>query len=493
MSQGRLFASRLILLLCVIAIPARIVAAQAVTLAQERLRTQRKTATRKFHSELGQLATWCSERSLLAGTTAIRQWQVPVIPAQLSEVQLPAAMQAAVSLDLTTDERHWRIQLRTQRRKLAHDLYLLARRSLKDDPAFSWQLIREAAYYDSDHEHVRRLLGFDRLGDEWLTPYTASQRRKKLTWTDRYGWLPVVHLKRYENGERYFRGRWYSAERAEAVRSDFRNAWEVETDHYRVKTNVSLEKGVEMANRLEEFNDWFRGSFPTFFNTPEQLRRAFAGTRKKRSPYVVHFYRTHQEYVDRLKAKNPQIGITNGIYMPDERVAHFYDDRNADIQSTLFHEATHQILFEMYPDSRRIAEQEHFWIIEGFACYMESFRKTEDGFSIGDPSYVRFDAANYRLVKDNYYVPLAQFAAMGKLPFQTHPQIRKNYSQASGLTHFFLHYDDSLYRDALIRHVAALYRPVRPGTRVAGLDQLIGIPAERIDGQYREYIRALLP
>ena len=455
---------------------------------------QRQSAVRRFHAELGRLATWCAERSLTDGTTAVRRWQAPVDPAKLASVTLPATVAAPVSLDLDTDERHWRIQLRTQRQKLAHELYLLSRRSRRDDPAFSWQLIHEAAFYDSDHEQSRRLLGFERLGSEWLSPFAASQRKKNLVWSEQFGWLSRTHLERYGNGERYFRGRWYSAERAEALRSDFRNAWSVETDHYRVKTNVSLEKGVELARLLEEYNDWFRGSFPSFFNTPEQLRRAFAGTRRKRTPYDVHFYRTKKGYVDRLKAKNPQIAITNGIYMPDERVAHFFDDPGVDIRSTLFHEATHQILYELYPDSRRIAEQEHFWIIEGFACYMESFRRNPNGvITIGDPSYIRFDAANYRLVKDNYYVPLEQFAAMGKRPFQTHREIRKNYSQASGLAHFFLHYQDGLYRDALIQHVAALYRPVRPGTRVAGLDQLLRIPPERLDVQYREYIRELLP
>lgn len=467
--------------------------AQGPAAVAGRLQQQRQTAVRRFFTELGKLSAWCSERSLTDGTAAIRLWQKPVDPTKLSAMSLPATVAPAVSLDLSTDERYWRIQLRTQRQKLAHELYLLSRRSLRDEPAFSWQLIREAAWYDSDHEQARRLLGFERLDDEWLSPFAASQRKKNLVWSDRFGWLPTTHIERYENGERYFRGRWYSSERAEALRSDFRNAWVVETDHYRVKTTVSLQKGVELALLLEEFNAWFRGSFPTFFNTPEQLRRAFAGTRKRRDPYVVHFYRTKQDYVDRLKAKNPQIAITNGIYMPDERVAHFFNDEAADIRSTLFHEATHQILFEMYPDARRIAENEHFWIIEGFACYMESFRSTPNGISIGNPNYVRFDAANYRLVKDNYYLPLAQFAAMGKRPFQTHREIRKNYSQASGLTHFFLHYEDGLYRDALIKHVAALYRPVRPGTRVAGLEQLIGVPTERLDAQYREYIRDLFP
>jgi hypothetical protein len=467
-------------------------AAQTSTSKLDRLQQQRRTSTKKFHTELGKISAWCAERSLKDAAIAIRRWQVPVNQRTLQTTTLPATVQPVVSLDLPTDERHWQIQLRTHRQKHAHELYLLSRRALKDEPAFSWELIREVAYYDPDHEHARRLLGFERLQDDWLSPFEAFQRKRNQVWHDRFGWLPSTHVARYENGDRYSRGRWYSAERDAALHQDFRKAWEVNTDHYLVKTNVSLEQGVKLAVMLEGFHDYFRSAFPAFFNSPEQLTRAFAGTRKKkRNPYVVHFYRSQQEYVNRLKAKNPQIAITNGIYMPDERVAHFFSADGVDIQSTLYHEATHQVLYELYPVARRIADHEHFWIIEGFACYMESFRKTKDGITIGDPTYVRFDAAQYRLVEDNYYVPLATFAALGKRPFQTHRKIAMNYSQASGLTHFFLHYQNGQYRNALISHLSALYHPVGAGVRVFGLDQLTNTPATQLDEQYRAYMASL--
>ena len=466
-------------------------AAQTSTVKLDRLQQQRRTSTKKFHAELGRLSAWCAERSLKNAAIGIRRWQVPVDQRTLQTTTLPATVRPVVSLDLPTDERHWQIQLRTHRQKHAHELYLLSRRALKDEPAFAWELIREAAYYDPDHELARRLLGFERLRDEWVSPFEASQRKRNLVWHGRFGWLPATHVARYEKGNRYSRGRWYSAERDTALHQNFRKAWEVDTDHYLVKTNVSLEQGVELAVMLEGFHDYFRRAFPAFFNSPQQLTRAFAGTRKKRSPYVVHFYRTQQEYVDRLKAKNPQIAITNGIYMPDERVAHFFNANGVDIQSTLYHEATHQVLYELYPVARRIADREHFWIIEGFACYMESFRKTKNGITIGDPSHIRFAAAQHRLVEDNYYVPLATFAAMGKRPFQMHRNISMNYTQASGLTHFFLHYQNGRYRNALISHLSALYHPVGAGVQVMGLDQLTNTPATRLDEQYCEYMASL--
>lgn len=469
----------------------RDVAAQVSTDKLERLRLQRSTSVKKFHAELGTLSAWCAERGLEQAEATIRRWQVPVDQATLRDAPLAPVVQPVVPLDLEADDRQWRIQLRTQRQKLAHELYLLSRRSLKDQPAFSWELIREVAYYDQDHEHARRLLGYQRLQDEWVTPFEASQRKRKLVWHARFGWLPATHVARYERGERYLRGRWYSAERDAVLHQDFRHAWQIDTDHYLVKTNVSLEKGVELAGLLEDFHDYFRRAFPAFFNSPELLTRAFAGTRKKRDPYVVHFYRTKEGYVNQLKAKNPLVAITNGIYMPDERVAHFFDDRNEDIQSTLIHEATHQVLYELYPVSRSIADREHFWIIEGFACYMESFRKTKGAITIGDPSYIRFAAARHRLVEDSYYVPLAGFAALGKLPFQTHRDISMNYSQASGLTHFFLHYQNGRYRDALISHLSALYQPTRAGVRVIGLDHLTRTPSAQLDAEYREYIAGL--
>lgn len=462
----------------------------------DRFQSQHDGYVADFQESLAKLIVDCQTRNLQDAVEELLPWQAAVDVASLSDRKLPQKVQPDIPLSLPQDERLWRIEFRTLRQEIAKNLYLLSRRVLNDgNPHAAWRLIHEVLWYDSDYGRARTLLGYEQYGDEWVTPFAAKKLRDRFVWHDRFGWLPALHVERYEKGERFYRNRWHSAQKEAELRRQWVHAWEIETDNYLLKTNVSLEEGVELAKKLEIFHEWFQRAFPAFFNTPAQLKVLFGAAnrrrRVKRSPYVVHYYRDKEVYVRRLIKKNPQIAITNGIYTPDERISHFYVDPNSDIESTVYHEATHQILFELNPKPRQIANNEHFWIIEGFACYIESFRPLADGISIGNPDYVRFFFAQHNLIEDGFFVPLERFASLSKNAYQTPMHISERYSQASGLVHFYMHYKNGLYRDAMIDHFAALYRPTDPVFRIGGMDQFTGVPYAKLSQQYREYITGL--
>jgi hypothetical protein len=455
-----------------------------------RYEQQRRDLLAKFHSELDGVIRYCEQQGLAKDADIVRAWKKPVRGRDLLSQSLPDTVLPNLPGNLSEAERAWRVQLRHQRKKIAQDLYLLSRRLLNaGETSAAWHVLREVAWFDSDNERTRSILGFQRSGDRWVTPFEAKMIKEKLIWHDRFGWLPASSADRYQAGERKFGTRWITADREAAVRQNFAHAWEVETDHFLVKTNVSLEKGVEIAKDLEDYYSFFRRTYPEFFNSPEVLKRLFeGGSRRNREPFIVHFYRTRDEYMKKLLKDNPQLGITNGIYMPDHKIAYFYNNPDSSVESTLYHEATHQILYQLHPQRRSIGEREHFWIVEGLACYMESFRKKDGVVSIGDPASIRFQAARYRLLQEDYQVPLARLAEMGKLPFQNDRKIAMNYSQSSGLAHFFMHFDNGRYRDALIQHVALLYRPSTRRVRIAGLDVLTGVSYRELDEQYRAHL-----
>jgi len=78
--------------------------------------------------------------------------------------------------------------------------------------------------------------------------------------------------------------------------------------------------------------------------------------------------------------------------------------------------------------------------------------------------------------------------------FQTAKEIRKNYSQGAALTHFFMHYDEGRYREALIEHLSQIYSPIKAvREHPESLADLTGVEDEILDGQYAEYIRQLVP
>ena len=458
------------------------------------LQSQHRRLYKRFVADLDKIARSCEQKNLTAEAERIRRLAVPAGTDLFTIEELPKTVQPPIPVSLPEDEM-WRRPLRYTRQRYAKDLYLLSRRVLHAGyPSYAYKLVREVARQDPDHKSARRLLGQVRLGNAWVTPFAARMIRRNYVWHERYGWLPKSYISRYENGERFENRRWISAEKAREIHRDFDNAWQIRTAHYLVKTNDSLEQGVKIAAALERFYGVFFQTFAGFFHTREQLQRLFEG-RKSRSetgggrPYRVNYYRQREEYNRRLQKKISQIAITNGLYYPRDRIAYFFHDPKGNNTATLYHEATHQLFYESSSRNRPIAERRNFWIVEGIACYMESFQIENGKRSLGDPRYIRFRAARYRYLVDHYYVPMKRFSAMGLHEFQTSENISKNYSQASGLAHFLMHYDGGRYRDALIEHLSELYS-TNPQERAAArsLSSLTGVTNAEFDQQYGRYL-----
>jgi hypothetical protein len=228
---------------------------------------------------------------------------------------------------------------------------------------------------------------------------------------------------------------------------------------------------------------------------------------------AVHYFATREEYQQRVEGKVPPNLETNGLYWEPDRTSYFFLNRTGKDLSTLFHEATHQILDVHTIESRRLAararalktgkrntapwvlcENSNFWIIEGLACYFESFEVNDGHVSVGRPDYVRFDTARQRMLDPafHFYLPAKQFFGLGKDQFQAHPQVSPLYTQASGFTHFLMEYEDGLYRDDLIALLSAIYRPVPAKIlEEPSLTKIAGVSFDDFDHQYRTHMQNL--
>ncbi|HLQ44986.1 MAG TPA: hypothetical protein VK137_09680 [Planctomycetaceae bacterium] len=472
-------------------------AARALT----NLQTQHRDAHRRFGDALERIAQRCEERGLDEIPAQIRRMAKPVDPDVLRFEPLPRSIQPPIPADLPDEELQWRMQLREQRKDYAQKLDLLAQNAVKaGHPSYAFQLIREAASHDTDHARARRLLGFVRHKDEWVSAFEKLKLEKNEVWTDQFGWLPAAHVARYERGERLFEGRWISAEKEAALRQDFRKGWDIRTEHYLLRTNHSLERGVALASALEEFQRFFHQTFAAFFDNPAQIQKLFANAtvpgRALGKPFEVHFYRSRDEYIARLvgmdKYKREIVEISNGVYDTDDRVVYTFQSPAQSAETTLYHEATHQMLAAHLKPSPVIADRANFWLIEGIACYIESYQKQNGQVSLGDPKFLRFETARHRFLVDQYYLPLSEFTKMGKDAFQAHPHIQNNYSQAAGLVHFFMHDHGGRYRDNLIEHLRQLYAQAeRSRDPVETLAELSGVDFQELDQQYADYVRTL--
>ncbi|QDT88541.1 DUF1570 domain-containing protein [Gimesia algae] len=455
-----------------------------------------------FRDKLIQLAQNCQRDQQQAGVQTITGIIKDVQDFDPQANPLPREVRPDLPLSLPAAERNWRLKLRNLQEEQANDLFVFSRKVLHEGfPSYAYDLILETAYHNPDHRSVRQILGYVRNGDEWATPFEKEMHDRKQQWHPQFGWLPASYITRYEQGERYVNGRWKSAAQEAEIRRDFRNAWEIKTEHFLIKTNHSLEMGVKLATEMEDFYRYFHQTFAAFFNTPQQMQKLFEGARNpfqrrnKNDQHVMHYYSTREEYLQRLQKDIPQISLTHGIYLFGDRISHFYHrpDAEGDL-GTLYHEATHQLFYEssFQGRNRQVGEKNHFWAIEGIACYMESFEKNGKKFRAGNPNHIRFNAARYRLLKDDYYVPLETFAAMGRNAFQTSPNISPNYSQASGLSHFFMHASRGEYRDAFINQLTELYSlNSRVRNNPQSLAESTGVSYTDLDRQYREYSASL--
>ena len=477
-------------------------AAPALQGKLERLREEYAALHAQFAADMRALAEFCTQQGFADDAQRIRGLAVPVDQQTADIDDLPEKLQPDLPQGLAPVENEWRIRLRALQTEYAKDLYILSRRAITEgQPSMAFHWIREVAFHDPDHHQARKALGFVRYEDGWATPFTAERLRSGFVWHDQFGWIQQPHVDDYERGRRYYKGKWMSATREASIRNDFRYGWEVLTEHFEIRTNHSLERGVELGKALEDFHQFFVREFAGFFNTKQQMQALFnsgsADIRGHGRRHTIYYYRTRGEYIAALKRKQSNIEITNGIYMPNDRIAYFYDDPEnpSGLLGTMFHEVTHQLLGESARSIKDVGEHANFWLIEGIACYMESFTRQGGRLTVGDPLHSRIRWARIRLLEEEFFIPMARLTVLGRREFQfgsDSETLARVYSQVSGMVHFFLHAQDGVYREAFVEHLSQVYSPdSRVRKRTATLDQLTGVPFDELDGQYVEYIKDL--
>jgi len=461
--------------------------------ADELLDTARQMRA-DYAAKLDELAAWCEQRGMGDEARATRRLVVPSDPYRLYVPVLPEETGSLAPPEGASAEvLDWHGRLAGLRRGHAETLYGLARRAIRARRAsLALDLVLAAAHADPDHQAVRRILRFQEYRGRWATVFEAGKLRTGEVWHERFGWLPRAHVDKYERGLRLSGGRWISAEEDARRHRDIRSGWLVETEHYVIRTNHSLEAGAKLGAKLERLMRVWRQLFFRYYTTEAQLMALFNGRARRRSarmqPFQVVFFRDRDDYNRTLKALEPNIEISVGFYEERTRRAYFFAGKDYE-DRTLYHEATHQLFHQSRAVAPHVGRRANFWIVEGVAMYMESLKEEEGYHMLGGFDDDRAYAARYRLLEDDFYVPLAKFSAMGMADLQTDPRIATLYSQAAGLAHFLVHYEGGRYRDALVAYLDAVYSGRDTPTTLA---DLAGTSFAELDRRYREWMLASL-
>ncbi len=361
-----------------------------------------------------------------------------------------------------------------------------------------------AVSHNPNHPEARRLLGYQRVGEQWAGKYAQRMLETGHEWRRELGWIKAEHAAKYEAGLRPWGSRWISVAEDAERHATIDRGWTVRTDHFLITTNVDRAAGAELAMRLETLYQLWRQLFGEFAVTPAELKARLEGTQAtgfKRQPFRVIYHRTRDQYNSALVRRQPQIAITLGIYFDAQRESHFFAGADQDA-GTIAHEAVHQFFYESTPKpTRHLAPTANAWAVEGVACYFESLVEREDArhggsstsdggraFFIGGAGAGRLPAARHRRVVDNYYLPLAELSALGMTDLQQRPDVPRLYSQSAGLAAFFIDGEAGAYRKPFRELLALIYAGRDAADKLA---ESTGRSYDQLDREYVEFMKKL--
>ena len=381
--------------------------------------------------------------------------------------------------------------------ELAEQYFQQARKVCKaGDVGTAFRLVTQAVAADPDHADARRVLGYRRIGKHWAGNYAARRLEHGEMWHPEFGWIKTEDQARYEAGQLPFGKRWITLQEDARRHATIDNGWKIRTDHFHITTNHSRQEASRLAVRLEALHQTWLQLFGGFYLKPTDLLKRFEGkaTSGYRSkPFEVVYYRTRKEYNSTLRRKQPRIEMTLGIYFDKTRKTHFFAGEEQDA-GTIYHEVVHQFFSESRPSARNVGASSNVWLIEGVACYFESLVEHQGvgegdrNFTIGTPTAGRLPAARHRLLVNDFYVPLAELSAMGIKEFQQRSDLPRLYSQSAGLVTFLMHFQEGVYRPALVETLQRLYAG---RDRVGTLENLTGRSWAELDREYRGFIETL--
>lgn len=236
--------------------------------------------------------------------------------------------------------------------------------------------------------------------------------------------------------------------------------------HFTIATQGSTKQAVEVARLCEQTYAVWKQVFFSAWSSAALLQQSLASNQPPTEPGDLRFqivvFRNREGYVKQLQQLEPNVAVSTGYYSPKLKTVFCYWDEATSIP-TLRHELTHQFFSQAVRDEVPLPEKlaSDFWIVEGLALYMESIQiEHAEGFdiaTIGGWDASRLQPARYRRLHDETWIPWDEFRRANNERFRTGSDIKQWYSQAAGLTHFWMD-GNSESREAFLNYVRYVYR-----------------------------------
>jgi hypothetical protein len=391
--------------------------------------------------------------------------------------------------------------------KSAQVLFTLASQALASPMkhyALADECLRAVLFRDPDQAEARRLLGYVAHDGGWATPFAVEQLRLGRTLHSTYGWVDSASVPHLQQGQLpawpapgQKQPRWIPADEANAQRNSIARPWIIKTEHFEIRTDVPLSDTIAFGRQLEAFHDLFFSLMADVIADDLPLARRYrdkARVLPRPEPHLVSYFATKDEYVEYLRpTQGETIKDSLGIYVPPppgkrRGQAYFFLDRGGqlDVTATLYHEVSHQLLFESTRVGPAAYEKNlgNYWVFEGLGTYFETISHEPDGaLRVGGFVSPRIEVARKRLVERAEHVPIDRLVRLDKNAFNNEAMIRLHYAEAMALTVYLMDGRDSQTRENFLDYVRdALHGRLRSNSSRA-LAERLGIPYKTLDAE----------
>ena len=422
--------------------------------------------------------------------------KIPLLTVKTQKENLPH--------DATNEQKKWFTTLRQLQEHYANETFAMTEKLVAKKQGYGIvACVLQTLYINPDHVQARKFLGYSLYNDEWHSSWEVQKLENGYIDDPKYGWLSSRQIKKYHNGERFYHNQWITqAEEEKKIIESF-SGWKINTEHFSILSRVSLERGVEIGRFLEFYYQvWSHLFYPFIANEKQWTARLHTTVPTVTKRHKVIHYRNRTEYVRELRKHDYIVSQSIGGYFPDLKCIFVYEPNpivNEDcfnLFSMLAHEVTHQLFNECnitnssYGKNNysKLAQTANFWAIEGIAITAETFNLDfSDGKAIigGFQNVLRMEDALITLLEEKKYLPMRKFVGMSRNEFQKFHDLNLLYSQAAGLTSFFLFYNEGTYCEAFVKYLYSIYQGVDDAN---SLEQLTHKSFEELDEEYRNFM-----
>jgi hypothetical protein len=408
-------------------------------------------------------------------------------------------------------------EIATIRDAAARALYDLAVRALSADLkhySLADACLRAVLDRDPDHAEARRLLGYVADGGGWATPFAVQQIKGGKVLHPTYGWVDATWVPHLEQGELPAPStpgqkptRWLPAAEADALRDKIERPWRIETEHFQVLADVPLAEAITFGRKLESFHDLFFSLLADVIADDLPLARRFRDKAKaspRPSLHTVYYFATKEEFIAYLRQREgADVTESLGYYPPPQgkqrrAPAYFFRDKGGqlDVTATLFHEVSHQLLFESTSVGTSAYKKNfgNYWVFEGLGTYFETVAGRPDGsFEVGGFVGPRIAVAQDHLIGRGEFVPVEQLVRLGQNGFVNpiRPEmVYLHYAEAMALTVFLMDGHGRQYREDFLDYVRDAHRGRFRGDNGHALEERLGVPYKTLAAEFLAELKA---